>query len=79
MAKPKPEKPQRRVTATMDADTVEQAERVLDVFGLKSATVITMLFSRIAATGSIDFPLALTDEEMKQVRQGQATNPREYL
>ena len=79
MAKPKPEKPQRRVNATMDAETVEQAERVLDVFGLKSATVITMLFSRIAATGSIQFPLALTDEEMQQIRQAKATDPKEYL
>ncbi len=79
MAKPKPEKRQRRVNATMDAETVEQAERVLDVFGLKSATVITMLFSRIAATGSIQFPLALTDEEMQQIRQAKATDPKEYL
>lgn len=59
----------RRVTADVDEEIMQQADKVLSIIGLKSATVVQILFSRIAATGGIPFPIVLTAEEKKQLQQ----------
>lgn len=59
----------RRVSTLMDVKTLDHAEKVLGTFGLKSATIIQILFGRIAATGSIPFPIALTEKEIKELDQ----------
>lgn len=56
-------KQKKRVQVHVDQELAKETELILDELGLTPTTVITMLYKRIAANGSLPFDVALTENE----------------
>lgn len=53
----------KRVQASIDSNLANSVEEILESLGMTTTTLITALFTRVAATQSVPFSLEMTEEE----------------
>lgn len=57
----------KRVQIQVDQELANETEQILQELGLTPTTVVTMLYKRIAANGSLPFDVVLTESEKANI------------